>query len=64
MVFRHTIATLPEMRLLHMSISLLRTLILYTAVMAAVRIMGKRQIGELNPSELVITILMSWSSPF
>ncbi|MGI6181856.1 MAG: DUF421 domain-containing protein [Agathobaculum sp.] len=42
-----------------MSISLLRTLILYTAVMAAVRIMGKRQIGELNPSELVITILIS-----
>ena len=42
-----------------MSVPLLRTLILYLAVVAAVRLMGKRQIGELNPGELVVTILIS-----
>ncbi len=42
-----------------MSVSLLRTLILYIAVVTAIRLMGKRQIGELDPSELVITILIS-----
>lgn len=42
-----------------MSVPLLRTLILYIAVIAAVRMMGKRQIGELDPSELVVTILIS-----
>ncbi|MDY3618670.1 DUF421 domain-containing protein [Agathobaculum sp.] len=42
-----------------MSVPLLRTVILYFAVVAAVRVMGKRQIGELDPSELVITILIS-----
>ena len=41
-----------------MIVSLFRTLILYAAVMVAVRIMGKRQIGELQPSELVITIIL------
>lgn len=38
---------------------ILRCFILYFAVILAVRIMGKRQIGELQPSELVITILIS-----
>ena len=42
-----------------MSVSLVRTLILYVAVICAMRLMGKRQIGELEPSELVITILIS-----
>lgn len=42
-----------------MSVSLLRTVLLYCAVIAAIRIMGKRQIGELDPAELVITILIS-----
>ncbi len=42
-----------------MAIPLLRTIILYFSVIIAVRIMGKRQIGELDPSELVITILVS-----
>ena len=41
-----------------MAVPLLRTLILYFAVIAAVRLMGKRQIGELDPSELVVTF---WS---
>lgn len=42
-----------------MIISFCRTIILYIFVMCALRLMGKRQIGELQPSELVITILVS-----
>jgi len=36
-----------------------RTVILYCVVIFGVRLMGKRQLGELSPSELVITILIS-----
>ncbi len=39
--------------------TLLRGTIIYIAVIFAVRLMGKRQIGELQPSELVVTILLS-----
>lgn len=42
-----------------MSISFVRTLFLYLCVICALRLMGKRQIGELEPSELVVTILVS-----
>lgn len=42
-----------------MSAALLRTLILYLLATFAIRLMGKRQIGELEPSDLVITILIS-----
>ncbi|MGN0614067.1 MAG: DUF421 domain-containing protein [Porcipelethomonas sp.] len=42
-----------------MGIVFIRAVILYLIVIASVRIMGKRQIGELQPSELVITILVS-----
>ncbi|MBQ7935880.1 MAG: DUF421 domain-containing protein [Clostridia bacterium] len=42
-----------------MAVSVFRSIILYLAVVLAVRIMGKRQIGELQPSELVITIMIS-----
>lgn len=42
-----------------MPIPFIRTVILYIAVITCVRVMGKRQIGELQPSELVITILIS-----
>ena len=36
-----------------------RTLILYLTVILAIRFMGKRQVGEMQPNELVITILIS-----
>ncbi len=39
--------------------SFFRTLILLFFVVAALRLMGKRQIGELQPGELVVTILLS-----
>lgn len=42
-----------------MLLIVIRSLILYTAVVLSVRLMGKRQIGELQPTELVITILIS-----
>ncbi len=42
-----------------MGIILIRSLLLYLLVISAVRLMGKRQLGELQPSELVITILVS-----
>lgn len=42
-----------------MSVVLIRALILYILVIFSVRLMGKRQLGELQPSELVITILVS-----
>lgn len=42
-----------------MMISLSRTIILYLFVIFSIRLMGKRQIGELQPSELVVTILVS-----
>ena len=36
-----------------------RTLIIYFVIIACLRIMGKRQLGELQPSEFVIAILIS-----
>jgi len=36
-----------------------RTLILYLLIMLGLRLMGKRQIGELEPSELVLTMMLS-----
>lgn len=42
-----------------MLVSLFRVLILYPFVIFGVRLMGKRQIGELQPTELVVTILIS-----
>lgn len=42
-----------------MFVTLIRTVILYVFAIASVRIMGKRQIGELQPSDLVVTLLIS-----
>ncbi|MBQ1951001.1 MAG: DUF421 domain-containing protein [Clostridia bacterium] len=42
-----------------MSISVIRTIILYLLIVLAMRIMGKRQLGELQPTELVVTLLLS-----
>lgn len=42
-----------------MIISVIRTLILYLLVVTAMRVMGKRQIGEMQPSELVVAIMIS-----
>lgn len=42
-----------------MFVTLIRTVILYVFAITSIRIMGKRQIGELQPSDLVITLLIS-----
>ena len=42
-----------------MTISVIRTVILYLLLMIAMRLMGKRQLGELQHSELVVTLLLS-----
>ncbi|NLC67379.1 MAG: DUF421 domain-containing protein [Clostridiaceae bacterium] len=42
-----------------MLIVFIRTLILYFLVVAVMRIMGKRQIGQLQPFELVVAIMIS-----
>lgn len=39
--------------------TLTRGFILYFVIMLAIRMMGKRQIGEMQPTELVVTILIS-----
>lgn len=39
--------------------TVLRTVIFYFVIIFAIRLMGKRQIGDMQPSELVITILIS-----
>jgi len=36
-----------------------RTIILYIIIMTGLRLMGKRQIGELEPAELVLTMMLS-----
>ena len=42
-----------------MKLLICRTIIIYLCVLFAMRIMGKRQLGELQPEELVSTILIS-----
>jgi len=42
-----------------MIITVIRLAVLYCVVTAAIRLMGKRQVGELQPTELVVTILLS-----
>ena len=42
-----------------MTISFLRTIILYLSLITAVRLMGKRQLGEMEPSEFVVAMLLA-----
>ena len=42
-----------------MIVSLIRTLVLYILIILAIRLMGKRQISDLQTSELVVTFLIS-----
>lgn len=39
--------------------TVMRTIILYIVVTVAMRLMGKRQIGDMQPNELVVTLLIS-----
>ena len=42
-----------------MILSYLRTLILYGVLIAIIRLMGKRQIGQMEPAEFVVTMLVA-----
>ena len=46
-------------RILKLIISIIRTMILYAVMVTSMRVMGKRQLGELEPAELVVAILIS-----
>ncbi len=42
-----------------MTVTLIRTAIMYVFVTIGIRVMGKRQIGDMQPNELVVTLLIS-----
>ena len=42
-----------------MLISFIRTIILYTILIVVIRLMGKRQLGEMEPMEFVVTMLLA-----
>ena len=42
-----------------MILSYLRTIFLYIVLIAVIRLMGKRQIGQMEPSEFVVTMLVA-----
>ena len=42
-----------------MLISYMRTVILYLLLILVVRVMGKRQIGQMEPTEFVVTMLVA-----
>lgn len=42
-----------------MFVTIIRTLMLYSAITLAVRIMGKRQLSDMQPSELVVTLIIA-----
>ena len=42
-----------------MKLLIFRTILIYLCVLFSMRLMGKRQLGELQPEELVSTILIS-----
>lgn len=42
-----------------MLLSYLRTIVLYLILIAVIRVMGKRQIGQMEPTEFVVTMLVA-----
>ena len=38
---------------------LLRSIIIYICVLAVIRLMGKRQVGEMQPFEFVVTLIIA-----
>ena len=41
-----------------MFVVLIRTVILYLLIIVGIRLLGKRQVGELEPSELVLALII------
>ena len=42
-----------------MFVVLIRTVVLYLFIIAGIRLLGKHQIGQLEPSELVLTLIIA-----
>ena len=42
-----------------MSVILIRSILIYLLVLVVIRLMGKRQVGEMQPFELVITLIIA-----
>ena len=42
-----------------MILSYMRTILLYLTMIVVIRIMGKRQIGQMEPSEFVVTMMVA-----
>lgn len=42
-----------------MAVVLIRTVILYLLIIIGIRLLGKRQVGELEPSELVLSLIIA-----
>ena len=42
-----------------MILSYIRTIVLYLVLIAVIRLMGKRQVGQMEPSEFVVTMLVA-----
>ncbi len=42
-----------------MLLTYIRTIVLYLVLIAVIRMMGKRQVGEMEPSEFVVTMLVA-----
>ena len=42
-----------------MFIVLIRTIVLYLLIIVGIRLLGKRQVGELEPSELVLALIIA-----
>ena len=42
-----------------MAVAFVRTIILYLLIIVGIRLMGKRQVGELEPSELVLDLIIA-----
>ena len=42
-----------------MILSYIRTIVLYLVLIVVIRVMGKRQVGQMEPSEFVVTMLVA-----
>ena len=42
-----------------MLLSFIRTLIVYAVLVVSIRLMGKRQVGQMEPEEFVVTMLLA-----
>ena len=51
-----------NVEVLNMLVILIRTIVLYILVLLVMRGMGKREIGQLQPFELVISIMMIFTT--